>query len=57
LLWTFVHICEDTSNVLTYHKRASELSNRETETEEEAAWTEMAEVIGKRNGLTTLPLN
>jgi len=32
---------------------ASELSNRETGEEEEAAWTEMAEVTGKCNGITT----
>jgi len=36
-----------------YHKRASELSSREIEAEDEAAWTEMAEGTGKCNGLTT----
>jgi len=29
----------------------------ETEAEEEAAWTEMAEVIGKCNNKTTSPLH
>jgi len=33
--------------------RASELSNRKTEAEAEAAWAEMAEVVGKCNGITT----
>jgi len=32
---------EKTSNEHMWHKRASELSNRETGVEDEAAWTEM----------------